>query len=82
MPTATREAEPLALDIQPLTPDRWSDLEALFGKQGAYSGCWCMWKHGAAAGVIVRGAAARVRVTIGRRCSTGSSCRVGTSRCD
>ena len=32
-----------SLDIQPLTPDRWPDLEALFGKQGAYSGCWCMW---------------------------------------
>jgi GNAT superfamily N-acetyltransferase len=31
------------LTILPLTPDRWSDLEALFGKQGAYSGCWCMW---------------------------------------
>jgi GNAT superfamily N-acetyltransferase len=34
---------PIALDIRPLTPDRWADLEALFGKQGAYSGCWCMW---------------------------------------
>jgi GNAT superfamily N-acetyltransferase len=26
-----------------LTSDRWSDLEALFGKSGAYGGCWCMW---------------------------------------
>lgn len=31
------------LDIQPLTPDRWDELEVLFGKQGAYSGCWCTW---------------------------------------
>ena len=29
-------------DIYPLTPDRWDDLEALFGPNGAYSGCWCM----------------------------------------
>ena len=30
------------LDIHPLTPDRWPDLETLFGPNGAYSGCWCM----------------------------------------
>jgi GNAT superfamily N-acetyltransferase len=23
--------------------ERWPDLEALFGKRGAYSGCWCMY---------------------------------------
>jgi GNAT superfamily N-acetyltransferase len=27
----------------PLTPARWSDLEALFGAHGAVGGCWCMW---------------------------------------
>ncbi len=27
----------------PLTPDRWPDLEALFGPRGACAGCWCMW---------------------------------------
>jgi GNAT superfamily N-acetyltransferase len=27
----------------PLTPDRWKDLEALFGPRGACAGCWCMW---------------------------------------
>jgi GNAT superfamily N-acetyltransferase len=26
-----------------LTPDRWSDLETLFGARGACGGCWCMW---------------------------------------
>jgi GNAT superfamily N-acetyltransferase len=32
------------LTVHPLTPDRWADLEALFGPtRGAISGCWCMW---------------------------------------
>ena len=32
------------LDCQPLTPDRWNDLERLFGpERGACAGCWCMW---------------------------------------
>jgi GNAT superfamily N-acetyltransferase len=30
------------LKFQPLTPERWSDLEALFGARGACGGCWCM----------------------------------------
>jgi GNAT superfamily N-acetyltransferase len=30
------------LEIHPLTPDRWSDFERLFGPHGA-GGCWCMW---------------------------------------
>lgn len=33
----------MELQIYPLTPERWSDLEVLFGKSGAYSNCWCMW---------------------------------------
>jgi len=28
--------------IAPLTPERWPDLEALFGRGGASYGCWCM----------------------------------------
>lgn len=32
-----------ALEFHPLTPDRWADLELLFGRHGAYGGCWCMW---------------------------------------
>jgi GNAT superfamily N-acetyltransferase len=44
MPEKSTAADnPPALAIHPLTPDRWPDLETLFGKQGAYSGCWCMW---------------------------------------
>ena len=26
----------------PATPERWPDLESLFGKNGANAGCWCM----------------------------------------
>jgi GNAT superfamily N-acetyltransferase len=29
--------------LQPVTKDLWNDLEELFGKHGAYGGCWCMW---------------------------------------
>jgi GNAT superfamily N-acetyltransferase len=30
-------------ECKPVTPDRWSDLEALFGPRGACAGCWCMY---------------------------------------
>jgi GNAT superfamily N-acetyltransferase len=33
------------LEILPVTPDRWADLVDLFGPNGAYSGCWCMWNR-------------------------------------
>ncbi|NJD60605.1 MAG: GNAT family N-acetyltransferase [Anaerolineales bacterium] len=29
--------------IHPLTPERWPDLEKLFGPRGACGGCWCMY---------------------------------------
>jgi GNAT superfamily N-acetyltransferase len=29
--------------LLPLREDRWHDFEALFGENGAYGGCWCMW---------------------------------------
>lgn len=46
------------LRFAPATPDRWGDLERLFGPSGAMAGCWCMWwrlsraefKKGAGAG--------------------------------
>lgn len=31
------------LQTHPLTPERWPDLERLFGHNGACGGCWCMW---------------------------------------
>jgi GNAT superfamily N-acetyltransferase len=36
-------ADDLELQIQPVTPERWKDLEQLFGPRGAIGGCWCMW---------------------------------------
>jgi len=33
----------LELDFHPVTPERWGDLEKLFGPRGAIGGCWCMW---------------------------------------
>ena len=30
------------LTFQPVTPERWPDLETLFGERGACGGCWCM----------------------------------------
>jgi GNAT superfamily N-acetyltransferase len=38
-----KESESLSFDFYPLTPERWSDLQKLFGKNGACGGCWCMW---------------------------------------
>ena len=39
----------MKLTIRPLTPDLWPALEDLFGKNGASSGCWCMyWRIGSA----------------------------------
>ena len=34
----------MKLTIAPLTPDRWSDLEAIFNARGCSvaRGCWCM----------------------------------------
>lgn len=31
------------LIVYPVTPDRWEDLENLFGSRGACGGCWCMY---------------------------------------
>jgi GNAT superfamily N-acetyltransferase len=32
-----------SLIIREAAPDRWEDLEHLFGTHGACGGCWCMW---------------------------------------
>ena len=31
------------VQIVPVTAERWDDFARLFGKKGAYRGCWCMW---------------------------------------
>ncbi|TAN52584.1 MAG: GNAT family N-acetyltransferase, partial [Betaproteobacteria bacterium] len=33
----------MKLQFHPLTPQRWDDVQALFGPRGACGGCWCMW---------------------------------------
>lgn len=33
------------LVIEPLTAERWSDFESLFGPGGQLGGCWCMWNR-------------------------------------
>lgn len=39
-------SESPSLKFFPLTPDRWSDFETLFGERGACGGCWCMvWRR-------------------------------------
>jgi GNAT superfamily N-acetyltransferase len=39
----------MRLTVHPLTPERWPDLEDLFGPLGACNGCWCMyWRIGTA----------------------------------
>jgi GNAT superfamily N-acetyltransferase len=30
-------------EFHPLTADRFTDFETLFGERGACGGCWCMW---------------------------------------
>lgn len=43
MKTATPANALPELEFHPLTPERWGDLEALFGPRGATGGCWCMY---------------------------------------
>ena len=36
----------MQFQFHPATPDRWKDLEKLFGERGACGGCWCrFWKQ-------------------------------------
>lgn len=32
-----------SLEILPVTPERWPDMQKLFGAHGASGGCYCMW---------------------------------------
>lgn len=31
------------VEVRTATPSRWDDLVRVFGPNGAYSNCWCMW---------------------------------------
>ena len=33
----------MKVNVVPVTAERWDDLVALFGPNGAYSNCWCTW---------------------------------------
>jgi len=33
----------MGYDVRPVTPQRWADLLGLFGPNGGYANCWCMW---------------------------------------
>lgn len=48
--------------VLPVTPERWDDLETLFGPQGAYSGCWCAFYRMPRATFDAAGNAGRKRV--------------------
>lgn len=41
-PRTTVKKNDLSVVCYPLTPDRWEDVEQLFGNRGACGGCWCM----------------------------------------
>lgn len=41
LPRGARDVQ--HLEFYPVTPERWRDVEKLFGERGAYGGCWCMW---------------------------------------
>ena len=52
-----------SLEFHPLTSDRWSDFEALFGEKGACAGCWCMWwRLGHAAWMAEKGAGTKKKM--------------------
>jgi GNAT superfamily N-acetyltransferase len=41
----SKPKKPVGVEVHPVTPERWPDLEKLFGPRGACAGCWCMyWK--------------------------------------
>jgi GNAT superfamily N-acetyltransferase len=63
MPRSRRPAASTSpFTFRPLTPDRWPDLEALFGPKGACAGCWCtFFKLRRAAWTEGRGEANRAR---------------------
>jgi GNAT superfamily N-acetyltransferase len=33
----------ISLEFHPVTREKWTDFEELFGVRGACGGCWCMW---------------------------------------
>jgi GNAT superfamily N-acetyltransferase len=56
----------VTIAVHPVTPGRWDDLERLFGPNGAFANCWCMWwrmgskEFDRASGAAKRGALKRL----------------------
>jgi GNAT superfamily N-acetyltransferase len=46
----------MAVVVHPLTPERWNDLEAVFGARGCSvaRGCWCMYYRVSGKGALTR----------------------------
>src|SRR4030095_9732059 len=40
--SSRKSADGVVVEVHPLTADRWSHLERLFGNRGACGGFWCM----------------------------------------
>ncbi len=40
---ASRDSKSSAVQVRPLLPADWPELERLFGPNGACGGCWCMY---------------------------------------
>jgi GNAT superfamily N-acetyltransferase len=57
----SRDRGALRVRVVPATPERWADLEQLFGRAGAYGGCWCMFFRQSAAEWKVSGSEPRRR---------------------
>jgi GNAT superfamily N-acetyltransferase len=41
-PTDPQDKQTARVEVHPATPDRWADLEMVFGPSGGAYGCWCM----------------------------------------
>lgn len=52
------------LAVHPVGPERWGDLERLFGPSGAYSGCWCLFWRIPGAELSANGNAGSTRALI------------------
>ena len=40
---AAKRANAARIEFHAATPERWVDVESLFGPRGACAGCWCQW---------------------------------------
>ena len=62
-PKARQAGDGPGIEVRPLTPGRWSDLEAIFEARGCSvaRGCWCMFYRLSGSGPAPQSHAARVK---------------------